>query len=256
MRLTWTVLGSLITVLALGASTYALVNAVAHEEVTETARFAAADVTALDIDNEHGSVEVIGDPRSEDIRVESRIDHGLRRTSVTAEVVDGRLVVDTDCPGFTSTWCRVDYQLSVPSDLTADIETQNGRVAVRDLDGSVTAHSSNGRIELARIGGEVEATTSNGAVTARALRSSDVLADTSNGRIELAFASAPSEVLAETSNGAIEIVVPDDDRVYRLDVDTTFTGSTDTAVRTDPTSDRLISAETSNGTVTVRYPTG
>ena len=49
--------------------------------------------------------------------------------------------------------------------------------------------------------------------------------------------------------------MPDDDDAYRVDVRHRH-GSTDIGVRTDPASDRSITAHTDNGSVTVRYPTG
>jgi DUF4097 and DUF4098 domain-containing protein YvlB len=82
-----------------------------------------------------------------------------------------------------------------------------------------------------------------------------VAADSDNGRVSLAFASAPTTVTATSDNGRVEVVVPDTADTYRVDAQTD-TGSTDVGVRTDPTSDRSITAETDNGSVSVRYPSG
>lgn len=258
MHRIWITLGSLFTLFAIAGATYGAVNALAHDEERWTREFAAADVDALDIDSQNGTVEVEGVPGRSEVTVEAEIDHGLRRTSVDVEVVDGRLVVDTDCPLLVvEVWCRVDYRISAPADVAVNVDTSNGRVTVRDIDGPVDVGSSNGTLELARIGGDIVAHSSNGSIEGRGLRSSEVAVDTSNGPVDLSFAEAPDTVVADTSNGPIEIVVPDDGEAYRVSTDSSgFSASVDSAVRTDPSSDRSITVDTSNGPITIRYPTG
>lgn len=256
MNRLWLPIGSLITVAAIAFGTFNAVALIAHEEVTETATFAADGVTALRIDNDDGTVEVVGSGR-DDIALVADISHGLRRTSHAAAVEGDTLVVDGDCPGGPLVWCSVDYRIEVPAELTVDVDNRNGSVSVRDVAGAVTVRSSNGRLELAGIAGDVTARTSNGSIDARGLQGDTVSADTSNGAVSLSFATVPSAVVADTSNGSIEIVVPEDpDVAYRVDAGDNFVGRTEIGVRTDPTSERSIVAETSNGSVTVRYSTG
>lgn len=254
MQRLWIIVGSVITVAALAFGTFNVVSLVAHEEVTETSTFDAAGIVALDVRTGNGTIEVVGDD-VEEITLVADISHGLRRTDHRAEVEGDTLVVRSDCPHLSFTWCSVDYHLVVPADLSVVASSDNGRLTLRDLTGDVDADSDNGRIELIRISGDVEATTSNGRVEGDGLRAAVVTATSRNGSVELTFASPPTAVEARTSNGSVEVTVPDDDTAYRVETDTDH-GSIDAAVRTDPSSDRFIVATTNNGSVRVRYPTG
>lgn len=256
MQRLWIILGSLLTVPVVGLASLNVVSLLAHEEETEIATFDADGLDLLDLDNSNGSVEIVGSDR-DDVRLEAHISHDIRRTRHSAEVRGDTLEVRSHCPLFpVSTWCSVDHRLAVPDDLTVRVSNGNGSVTVRDLESAVTVDTSNGRLDLAGIGGTLEAHSSNGSVEARSLTSDVVDARTSNGSVELAFVGTPTTVDTHTSNGSIEVVVPDDGDPYAVDVESRFTGSTDTSVRTDPTTERSIAASTSNGSVTVRYPTG
>lgn len=255
MQRLWLVIGGIAATLALAMGTYSAVSVIAHEEVVERRTFDAAGLTAVDLRGENGNVEIVG-ADVEEISLVAEIDHGLRRTEYSA-VVDGTtLVVRDDCPPAAQVWCRVDHRLVVPNGLTIDVRSDNGRITGRDLSGQVTVRGRNGSVELARIAGDLDVRTDNGRIEARGVSGASVRAHTDNGRIELGFADAPRVVDTKSHNGSIDIVVPDDGTAYRLDIDTRFTGSIDAAIRTDPTSEHFISARTSNGSVTVRYPTG
>jgi DUF4097 and DUF4098 domain-containing protein YvlB len=253
MQRAWIIIGSLITVAALGFGTLNVVGLLAHEEVTETATFDGSAVEVVDIGTDNGSIEIVGGTGDE-IRLVVEISHGIRRTSHRAAVDGSTLVVRSSCP-ILSSWCHVDYRLEVPAEVALVARIDNGRLTVRDLDGGVDVDGDNGSIELTRLSGSVTASTDNGRLVATGLRSGTVLADSDNGRVSLGFAEPPSTVQATTDNGSVEIVLPVGSESYRVDVDTHH-GSTDVGVRTDPSSDRVIVGRTNNGSVTVRYPTG
>lgn len=255
MKRLWLLAGSLATVPALAFGTYAIVSFLAHETVTERATFEAAGVTAVELSSELGNVEITG-ADVEEISLTARIDHGLRRTRHSAEVDGNTLVVRDDCPTGIPVWCRVDYELEIPSSLRVQITAENGRVTVRDVDGGVQIRGGNGAVDVARVAGDVDLRTGNGRIEARGVDGGRVTARTGNGAIALSFVRPPDAVETRTGNGSIEVVVPQDETAYRLEVTTTFAGATDTAVRTDPTSERTIVARTSAGSITVRYPTG
>jgi hypothetical protein len=254
-RRAWLVAGSVVAVVAVGMATFGLVNVVAREVVTERSTFPAAGLARLDVDGRHGRVEVVGSAGAE-VSVEARITHGIRRTRHHARVEGGVLRLSTECPPGPPLWCNVDYRIVVPSRLAVEATTRNGSIEVRDVDGAVTAHTSNGAVRAARLGGHADLRTSNGSIEGRGLQGPSVSARTSNGAVELAFADPPTTVDARTSNGAVEVVVPHDATTYRVDVRTSWVGSTDVAVRSDPSSPRSITARTSNGSITVRYPSG
>lgn len=60
---------------------------------------------------------------------------------------------------------RVDFEITVPAALNADLRTSGGHIEVGDLTGNITARTSGGHVELGRIVGEVNAATSGGRVT-------------------------------------------------------------------------------------------
>jgi hypothetical protein len=238
----------------LGFATYNIVSLIAHEEVTETSRYDAEELTSVELHNDNGSVEILGDDVDE-VTITAEISHGLRRTVTEGSIEGDALVLDMDCPTGIPTWCSVDYKLVVPRGLDVEVDNENGRTILRDIDGDVLVDGSNGRIELARLGGDVDVDTSNGRVEASGLRGDVVHSRSRNGSVRLAFAEAPTTVTARTSDGSVVIVVPDGDATYRVLADN-FVGSIDAAIRTDPTSDRTITANTDHGSITVRYPTG
>jgi hypothetical protein len=246
----WIALGSIPAVGALALGTFQVVGVLAHEEVTETATFAAAEVTSLRVGNENGPVDITGADVDE-VTVVAEISHGLQRTEHRAEVVDDVLVLDAECP-FMPTWCDVAYTVTVPRDLPITADVDNGRITFRDLDAAITVDGDNGRIELFRVGGQVRVQSDNGRIEGSGLRSAILDADTDNGRISLSFAEAPDFVTATSDNGRIDVVLPADDGAYRVDA-RTDNGSTDIGVATDPTSDRSITAHSDNGNVAVRY---
>lgn len=250
----WFLAGSVVTVAAIGAATFGAVSVIAHEEDTSSATFDAADIEVVRVDNERGTVEVLGGDVDQ-ITVSADVSHGLFRTDTSAHVEGSALVVDMDCPPGPPLWCEADYRITVPADVAVEIDSTNGRTLVRDVDGDVSVDGRNGRIELVRVSGDVRAETSNGRITARGMRSARLEARSRNGSVRVAFAEPPTAVTARTENGSVDVVVPDDEEAYRVEVES-FVGGTDTAVRTDPGSARVIVALSRNGSVTVRYPTG
>src|SRR3546814_20499709 len=102
---------------------------VAHEEVERTSTIPAAELSGLEVDGANGSIEVFADD-VDVVTVVARISHGLRETDQRTEVVDGVLEVSSSCP-LLSSWCEVDYRITVPRDLPIDISSGNGRLVVR-----------------------------------------------------------------------------------------------------------------------------
>ncbi len=59
----------------------------------------------------------------------------------------------------------VRYRILVPDGANVDIETDNGPLAFRDVDGTVTARATNGPLSLKNLSGTVNATTKNGPIS-------------------------------------------------------------------------------------------
>lgn len=162
-------------------------------------------------------------------------DHGLGKFEalrVEIHAAAGEVRVETEYPKWTNGInYRVDYEIMVPRQITANARTSNGSIHVLGVDGQVEVASSNGKILVQDVTGSVDAESSNGSITCETLSggvnartsnggikirvpgelkpSSEIRCRTSNGSIEVALASGNNfEFTAETSNGAIRSQFP------------------------------------------------
>jgi hypothetical protein len=230
----WRVTGGVLALGTVGWGAFNVVTLIAHEERTVVARYPAADVTTIDVDNTSGSVTIVGTAGREEITVTARISDGLRRTGERQQLVDGRLELDATCPAIGSNWCEVDYRIEVPAGVPIRADTDNGGIDARGTDSTV--HLS----------------TDNGSVEADDLTTDTVRAETDNGSIVLELLEPPSNVEARSNNGSVEVVLPRTEDFYNLAI-ATDNGDVSGDIRHDPTSTRHITIATDNGDVTARY---
>lgn len=225
------------------------VSQLAHEEHTEVTTFDSAGVEVVDVDLVSGSVEITAADVDE-ITVEAHVSDGLRPTGHEERVDGNRLVLRATCPIWLSSFCSVDYDVTVPEAMDVRATLGDGRLLLVGTTGSVEASSDNGGIALVDVEGDVELHSSNGSLEADGLAADTLTAETDNGSIDVGFAAPPTFVEARSDNGSIELRLPDATGGYRVDMDTD-NGSTDLGVATDPASDRHISATTQNGDIRV-----
>jgi hypothetical protein len=112
---------------------------------------------------------------------------------------------------------------------TLDLQTSNGAITLRSVDGDVAARTSNGRIAVSGGTGTLTLATSNGPIDLQEMRASTLDVRTSNGRIAFAGSLAGTVNRLTTSNGSVTLALPPD-----------FSGNVD--------------LQTSNGTISVGYP--
>lgn len=94
----------------------------------------------------------------------------------------------------------VRYTLHVPSGVTVDVETVNGRIAAQNIDGNVKAATVNGDVAVSTTKGTVNAETVNGSIIA----SMASLPDSGNVHLETVNGSITS-VLPEGIGGLIDL---------------------------------------------------
>jgi hypothetical protein len=94
----------------------------------------------------------------------------------------------------------VRYTLHVPSNVTLDVETVNGKIAAQNIDGNVKASTVNGEIAVSTTKGTVNAETVNGSIIA----SMASLPDSGNVHLETVNGSITS-VLPEGIGGSIDL---------------------------------------------------
>ena len=255
IRRTWLVVAVIAAVPLLVLSTGEAASVLAHEERTEVIEVDAADLAALDVDNSAGTVTVVGVDGATEVTIRARISDGLRDTGLDARERDGRLVVTGDCPLLWANWCRADLTIEVPAAMHVGASGQ-GRVAVSDVSGGVTARSDQGGVELVRVGGTVVARSDQGRIDGSDLTATSVDARADQGRLTLGFARSPDAVTARADQGNIDIVLPDEAGVdYATEVDADQ-GAVSAPIRQDPDSRRSITAHADQGSITVTYASG
>ena len=130
----------------------------------------------------------------------------------------------------------VSFEVTVPAQADVEVDTSNGAITIRGIEGQFELDTSNGAIDLYDLIGVVDADTSNGAIDVDGfngvlqLETSNgaidiedteaaVNARTSNGRIDFSGVLVGDSHQLRTSNGAINVEVP-------LDAAITFDAST------------------------------
>lgn len=162
----------------------------------------ARKVTSVRLDTSSGSVELRGAEDSREVSVHRAVEYrGDRPEKATYRVEDGVLVL-----GGCGRRCSVDYTVELPAGLPVTGGTSAGRIDLSQV-GDVRVTTDNGRIDLDGVTGTVDVRTTNGRITGRHLTGGGIRAETSNGAIDLT-PGTPQDVRARTSNGAVTLTVP------------------------------------------------
>ena len=122
----------------------------------------------------------------------------------------------------------VDYQIQVPAhanigpvrssngriEVTGiigrlDLDTSNGLITARDIDGPVAAQTSNGRVAVIGGRGTLQLRSSNGTVEVQNVQASGLDLHTANGKVSFTGSLTPgSKNRVETSNGTAVLTLP------------------------------------------------
>jgi DUF4097 and DUF4098 domain-containing protein YvlB len=142
----------------------------ARDRVEETRRFDPGGTFRLE--NANGSVEIDtwDEPR---VRIEAdraaRDRDALEATRVLVEGEGDRVQVRTRHPRrfLPGRGGRVDYRVTLPARARVEVETVNGRLQIRGVDGRVRASTVNGSVAVREAAGEVDVSSVNGSIEAR-----------------------------------------------------------------------------------------
>ena len=201
-----------------------------QEEETIQKSFSMAGVPhkSLEIDNVWGSIEVLGTNSDQaqltvkkSVRAESKEKLEQARKEVTLDITEqaGSLKLYVNGPfrcncddgcghrGFEGYIVKMDFQFRVPRDIDVKVKTVNeGRVLVRDINGSFLVRNVNGDVEMDNIAGSGTARTVNGPVKASFRQNPRENSDfgTINGDVDLRFAQGlTADFRFKTFNGNI-----------------------------------------------------
>jgi len=186
------------------------------------------------LENTNGSVDVEAWDKSEVklealkiVKAQSRRDakEFMKRVKIRVERNRNRIQIKTEYPkrqgdsGFLS-WMfggkkpqvTVRYTLRVPQEVDLDIETVNGAISVRDVEGEIDLHTTNGHIEADALSGTITAATVNGGIEVELedlARNDEVRLKTVNGSVVAYFPhDLNADMEANTVNGSIRTDYP------------------------------------------------
>lgn len=216
----------------------------------------------LVVSSSGGSVRVVAGDVT-DIRVVSHLEYGLSAPKLHQESGPDGAHLDASCPWYSS-FCSVDYQITIPSGMAVraessggsitvrgvtgpvDTESSGGSVTVIETTGSIRAHSSGGSVNVTSSAGALDLDSSGGSIQATGLRGGTAHAESSGGSVRLIFDVPPDLVEASSSGGKVEVLLPRVAGSYRVDASSSG-GDQEVEVPTDPSSSRRIIVRSSGG---------
>lgn len=175
----------------------------------------------------------IGVPRGQ------RVDIYLAVGRITAENVEGRILLDTHSGGIIAR--------SMRGFLRAD--TGSGDVEVAGMEGDLEVDTGSGGVRVSDVRGqEISIDTGSGGVDASALAAASIEIDTGSGSIDL-LRSAARSVRLDTGSGSVEAELSG--QIDDLAVDT---GSGSVTLRLPASLDATLAIETGSGGIDVDFP--
>jgi DUF4097 and DUF4098 domain-containing protein YvlB len=182
-----------------------------YERKVDLSRPVTAE-TAVDVVNSDGLVAIQGQETSTYVLAATITAHATtaeraqqyaEQTRVDLASEAGTLKVVIQRPtDLHNEWVQVDVHLTVPRKIDANLQTTDGHIDVKDLDGALKAHATDGAVTVARIQGPIELQTSDGHIECVQAAGPKLFAKTSDGSIRLVNCMS-QECEAQTSDGHI-----------------------------------------------------
>jgi hypothetical protein len=163
-------------------------------------------------------------------------------------------VVRGGCWTFLLSRCSLTVTVALPATADVRIAGTNGSITASRMTGSLDIDTTNGALRVTDAAGVLDLRTTNGWIQVRGATSPQVSAFTTNGEVELDFTEAPDEAIARSTNGGITVRVPAGEP-YFIDMRTT-NGQVQSGFESDRTAERTITAETTNGNISVERADG
>lgn len=147
-----------------------------------------------------------GNSRGYSITVCKAAVHESDLAGINVSVEGGALV--TRGPADTDDW-HVTYKIVAPAGANLDVESRNGPLAIRNLEGTLNVRLKNGPLALDDVRGDIDAQTENGPVSIDG-GSGNVKVRASNGPVAVTLEGASWEggtLDASTQNGPVTVAV-------------------------------------------------
>lgn len=227
-------------------------------------------VTSLVVQSYGGQVQVTsGQVNRVQVTETIGYDQGIDSPPVvTQSVSGGRLSLSV--PACTHSDCGVDFNVTVPADVTVTASTEGGPVAVSGtagatldsgggpvratlIGGPLTVNTGGGSLALRGLSGPLRAETDGGPLTAQDLAAATATITTGGGSAMVSFATAPEKVSVSTEGGPAVLAVPGGP--YNLTADSGG-GPQSVRIATDPTALPSITINSGGGPLQVEPPGG
>ncbi|MEU5087953.1 DUF4097 family beta strand repeat-containing protein [Streptomyces sp. NPDC021356] len=166
---------------------------------------------------------------------------------VSWSMKDDRLVLRLKCSGIVAD-CDAKHRIEVPRGITVKVEDKDGSVRASGFEDPLTVRATDGSVHVTDSTGPLELRTRDGSVHAD-VSSRRVRATTTDGSLHLTLGAVPDLVDASSSDGSVTVALPR--APYRVTTKTRD-GSTHVSVPRDATSPHVVSARTSDASITVR----
>jgi hypothetical protein len=192
-----------------------------RETYCEVRQFTVAAAGVLNVNAEpNGGIDVRGTARG-DIQILAKVVGQADTQARAKQIADAVRItatasdVSADGPangGRREGW-SVSYRLSVPTVSMLSLQTTNGGISIRDVDGQVEFRTVNGGVKLANMAGDVKGRTTNGGVDVDldgpGWKGEGLDVQTSNGGVHLRIPEGYSAHLETgTINGGFNIDFP------------------------------------------------
>ena len=221
-------------------------------------------VTSLLVQSYGGHVQVTsGQVNRVQVTETVAYDQGTHPPVLTQSVSGGRLSLSD--PACSDSGCTVDFDVTVPADVTVTASTGGGQVVVSGIAGANLA-SSGGPVRATLIGGPLSvntgggslmvrglsgplrAETDGGPLTAQDLAAATATITTGGGPAMVTFATAPEKVSVSTDGGPATLAVPGGP--YNLTANSDG-GPQSVRIATDPTALPSITVSSGGGSLLV-----
>jgi len=180
-------------------------------------RYPLASGGRFQLDNVNGSVQVDGWEREEveirAVKTAESDERELPRVNIEVESEPGKVAVHTRYPQGQSVAVAVEYHIHVPYRvLLGSVETVNGSVSVRGVEGAGELRSVNGNVDVSDCSGRFSAHTTNGNIRLQLRHLFDgapMTLDTVNGSVLLGLPQeAHADIQVRSLNGDFSSELP------------------------------------------------
>jgi len=163
---------------------------------------------------------------------------------------DDTLTLRVKCKALISD-CSSQHQVKVPRGVKVVVEGGNGGLTASGFSTPLTLHNTNGKVDVRDSSGPLRLESRNGAVVAEKISAKSVTARTTNGSLQLGFASVPDLVDTQTRNGDTTIDLPGGSVSYAVSAEVRNGGTSVEVPRSD-SSQHAVKARSTNGRISVR----